>query len=61
MTTARNLAADRIRRDRTLATKLGLLAAGGGAEVPMEITIFNPADGVRYAAETSRCSRQGRR
>jgi RNA polymerase sigma-70 factor, ECF subfamily len=36
MRTARNLATDRIRRDRTLATKLGLLVA----EVPMKTTTF---------------------
>ena len=35
MTTARNRATDRIRRDRVLATKFGLLAASEGAEVPM--------------------------
>jgi RNA polymerase sigma-70 factor (ECF subfamily) len=36
MKTAHNLATDRIRRDRTLATKLGLLVA----EVPMKTTTF---------------------
>jgi RNA polymerase sigma-70 factor (ECF subfamily) len=40
MTTARNRATDRIRRDRTLATKLDLLGAGKRAEVPMNTTSF---------------------
>jgi RNA polymerase sigma-70 factor, ECF subfamily len=44
MTTARNRATDRIRRDRALATKLGLLVADDRAdhraEVPMESTAF---------------------
>ena len=40
MTTARNRATDRIRRDRALAGKLGLLAAGNRAEVPMTTTAF---------------------
>jgi RNA polymerase sigma-70 factor, ECF subfamily len=40
MTTARNRATDRIRRDRALAGKLGLLAAGNRAEVPMTTTPF---------------------
>jgi RNA polymerase sigma-70 factor (ECF subfamily) len=41
MTTARNRATDRIRRDRTLTGKLGLLAAGDGApEVPTSTTTF---------------------
>jgi RNA polymerase sigma-70 factor (ECF subfamily) len=34
--TARNRAVDRIRRDRTLAAKIGLLAAGARGEVPMD-------------------------
>jgi RNA polymerase sigma-70 factor (ECF subfamily) len=38
MTTARNHATDRIRRDRVLATKLGLLVADDRAEVPMTTT-----------------------
>jgi RNA polymerase sigma-70 factor (ECF subfamily) len=40
MTTARNQATDRIRRDRVLATKFGTLATGEGAEVPMKTTTF---------------------
>ena len=42
MTTARNRATDRIRRDRALATKLGLLVADAEdrVEVPMESTPF---------------------
>ena len=44
MRTARNRATDRIRRDRALATKLGLLVADDRAdhraEVPMESTAF---------------------
>ncbi len=45
MRTARNRATDRIRRDRVLAGKLGLLAAGAGTaadrgEVPMTTTAF---------------------
>src|SRR6266496_5620122 len=40
MTTARNRATDRIRRDRALATKSGLLVAGNRAEVPMNTTAF---------------------
>jgi RNA polymerase sigma-70 factor (ECF subfamily) len=40
MTTARNHATDRIRRDRALATKSGLLVAGDRAEVPMKTTTF---------------------
>jgi len=40
MTTARNRATDRIRRDRALAAKLGLLVAGNRAEVPMKTTTF---------------------
>ena len=42
MTTARNRATDRIRRDRALATKLGLLVADAEdrVEVPMESTAF---------------------
>jgi RNA polymerase sigma-70 factor (ECF subfamily) len=40
MTTARNLATDRIRRDRVLATKIGLLVADDRAEVPMKATRF---------------------
>jgi RNA polymerase sigma-70 factor (ECF subfamily) len=35
MRTARNRATDRIRRDRALATRFGLLVAGNRAEVPM--------------------------
>jgi RNA polymerase sigma-70 factor, ECF subfamily len=40
MTTARNQATDRIRRERNLTTKLGLLVADERAEVPMETTTF---------------------
>jgi len=42
MTTARNRATDRIRRDRALATKLGLLVAevDDRVDVPMESTAF---------------------
>ena len=40
MRTARNRATDRIRRDRALAAKLGLLVAGDRAEVPMNTTTF---------------------
>jgi len=40
MRTARNRATDRIRRDRALATKLGLLATGGRVELPMDSTAF---------------------
>jgi RNA polymerase sigma-70 factor, ECF subfamily len=40
MTTARNRATDRIRRDRALAAKSGLLAAGTRAEMPMNTTRF---------------------
>ncbi len=40
MTTARNRATDRIRRDRTLTAKLGLLAAAHRVEVPMTNTTF---------------------
>ena len=40
MTTARNHATDRIRRERTLATKFGLLVADEGGEVPMDATAF---------------------
>ena len=40
MTTARNRATDRIRRDRALAAKSALLAAGNPAEAPMTITTF---------------------
>jgi RNA polymerase sigma-70 factor, ECF subfamily len=40
MTTARNRATDRIRRDRALAGKLGLLAAGNRTEVLMTTTTF---------------------
>jgi RNA polymerase sigma-70 factor (ECF subfamily) len=39
-TTARNRATDSIRRDRALATKLGLLVACHCAEVPMDTTPF---------------------
>jgi RNA polymerase sigma-70 factor, ECF subfamily len=38
--TARNLATDRIRRDRALAAKVGLLAAAPRAEVPMNTVTF---------------------
>jgi RNA polymerase sigma-70 factor (ECF subfamily) len=38
--TARNRATDRIRRDRTLAAKIGLLITDDRAEVPMETTTF---------------------
>jgi RNA polymerase sigma-70 factor, ECF subfamily len=40
MTTARNYATDRIRRDRARAAKLGLLAAGDRGEVPVNSTTF---------------------
>jgi RNA polymerase sigma-70 factor (ECF subfamily) len=40
MTTARNRATDRIRRDRARAAKFGLLAAANRAEVPMQTTTF---------------------
>jgi hypothetical protein len=40
MRTARNRATDRIRRDRALATKFGMLVAGDRAEVPMNTTTF---------------------
>ena len=40
MRTARNRATDRIRRDRALATKFGLLVAGNRAEVPMNPRVF---------------------
>jgi RNA polymerase sigma-70 factor, ECF subfamily len=40
MRTARNRATDRIRRDRSLTAKLGLLAAADRAEVPMKTTTF---------------------
>jgi RNA polymerase sigma-70 factor, ECF subfamily len=40
MTTARNKATDRIRRDRSLAAKYGLLAADPQAEVPMNTSTF---------------------
>jgi RNA polymerase sigma-70 factor (ECF subfamily) len=40
MRTARNRATDRIRRDRALATKLGLLATGDRVELPMDSTAF---------------------
>ena len=40
MRTARNRATDRIRRDRALATKFGLLVPGDRAEVPMNTTTF---------------------
>src|SRR6266536_3278178 len=40
MTTARNRATDRIRRDRALAAKFSLLVAGNRAEVPMNTTTF---------------------
>src|SRR6202050_1788469 len=40
MTTARNRAPDRIRRDRARAAKFGLLAAANRAEVPMKTTTF---------------------
>ncbi len=40
MTTARNRAMDRIRRDRALAAKSGLLAAGNRAEATMKSTSF---------------------
>jgi RNA polymerase sigma-70 factor (ECF subfamily) len=40
MTTARNQATDRIRRDRARATKFGLLVGGNRAEVPMKTTSF---------------------
>ncbi len=40
MTTARNQAIDRIRREQALTAKLGLLAAGDRVEVPMPISDF---------------------
>lgn len=40
MTTARNRATDRIRRDRALATKLGLLVTHDPDEVSMQTTTF---------------------
>ena len=40
MTTSRNRATDRIRRDRTLAAKLGLLVTPDPGEVPMNTTTF---------------------
>jgi RNA polymerase sigma-70 factor (ECF subfamily) len=40
MTTARNRATDRIRRDQVLAAKSGLLLASDRAEVPMNPTTF---------------------
>jgi RNA polymerase sigma-70 factor (ECF subfamily) len=40
MRTARNRATDRIRRDRALATRLGLLADAHRVEVPMNTTTF---------------------
>jgi RNA polymerase sigma-70 factor (ECF subfamily) len=39
-TTARNRAIDRIRRDRALATKFGLLTVGDRTEEPMDATTF---------------------
>jgi RNA polymerase sigma-70 factor (ECF subfamily) len=40
MTTSRNRATDRIRRDRALATKLGLLVTPDPGEVPMNTATF---------------------
>ncbi|HEY3561171.1 MAG TPA: sigma-70 family RNA polymerase sigma factor [Kribbella sp.] len=40
MTTARNRATDRLRRDRTLAAKLGRLAADDPVEAPVNTTTF---------------------
>jgi RNA polymerase sigma-70 factor, ECF subfamily len=40
ITTARNRATDRIRREQAFAAKSGLLAAASPAEVPMNITMF---------------------
>jgi RNA polymerase sigma-70 factor (ECF subfamily) len=40
MTTSRNRVTDRIRRDRALATKLGLLVTPDPGEVPMNTTTF---------------------
>jgi RNA polymerase sigma-70 factor, ECF subfamily len=40
MTAARNRATDRIRRDRTIAAKFGLLVAGDHPEVPVSSTSF---------------------
>ncbi|HZD70894.1 MAG TPA: DUF6596 domain-containing protein [Actinomycetes bacterium] len=40
MTTARHQATDRIRRDRALAIRFGVLAAADRAEVPMDATSF---------------------
>jgi RNA polymerase sigma-70 factor (ECF subfamily) len=41
MTTARNRAVDRIRRERVLAAKAGLLAAATSDDVPMNTTTFH--------------------
>ncbi len=41
ITTARNRATDRIRRDRTLVAKAGLLVEANRAEVPMHATTFS--------------------
>ncbi|MPZ52195.1 MAG: RNA polymerase subunit sigma-24 [Acidimicrobiia bacterium] len=38
--TARNRATDRIRRDRSFASKIGLLATGDHVELPMDSTTF---------------------
>ena len=40
MRTARNRATDRVRRDRALAAKFGLLAAGNRSKGPMTTTTF---------------------
>jgi RNA polymerase sigma-70 factor (ECF subfamily) len=40
LTTARNRATDRIRRDRALTSKFGLLAAGERGEAPVQTTTF---------------------
>ena len=40
MRTARNRATDRIRRDRALAARFGLLAAGNRGEAPVQTTTF---------------------
>jgi len=42
ITTARNRAVDRVRREHTLATKTALLAAQGNVEAPMDATTVFP-------------------
>lgn len=41
MTTARNLAVDRIHRDQVLALKIGLLVGPNRAEVPVKNTVIS--------------------